>query len=376
MIAKSSDSADRFAIHLPPLEACEELNLDNGSVLISAAGFEKRTLALTKAINSGGENASAIIIRYEPGDARNNLASLVKALRAKKLSLDLKNDIVAFNRFTPDDFGNGLKRRLVQQGARSALLDISSMSKMALLLTLEVCRELNIVVSIFYAEAKSYGPARKAYKEARKGRQIHQPSIQVYSGIGEVVRSARLSSVAMQGEPLAAVMFMSFNELLTQALLNCVYPSRLFLINGCPPEHVWREEATAWIHEKLRAEWPDEDNPVDRSGLPVRSTSTLHYGETVATLLDLYWSLSTNYRMILAPTGSKMQTLGLFLARALHPDIHVEYPTPKGYLKLYTTGIGRKWLVHFGKLDSTIKEWRRQDKAKALGIESLISGDA
>ena len=61
-------------------------------------------------------------------------------------------------------------------------------------------------------------------------------------------------------------MFMSFNESLTQALLDCVFPSRLFLINGRPPVHIWRETATAWIHETLRSEWRESDNHVLMTG--------------------------------------------------------------------------------------------------------------
>jgi|GEM_PF-659772 len=369
----AAPSDDQLPFLLPPLESCERYPIKGGCIVISAAGFETRTLALSKTIGAVGENAGAIVIRYEPGDARNKLSELVKALRRNNLLLDEKVDIIGFNRFTPDDFGDALSSRLLDLRAESVLLDASSMSKMALLLTLEVCSELNVDLSIFYAEARSYGPSKRAYIESRAKGELHQPSIQVYSGIGEVVRSARLSSVAMQGEPVAAVMFMSFNELLTQALLNCVYPSRLFLINGRPPEHTWREEATAWIHERLRAEWSETDNPVDHMGLPCRSTSTLLYEETVSALLSLYWRLSTDYRIILAPTGSKMQTLGLFISRALHPDIHVEYPTPKGYLKLYTSGVGRKWSIRYGRLGTTIQNWRAQDKAKALGL--AIDGD-
>jgi hypothetical protein len=36
-------------------------------------------------------------------------------------------------------------------------------------------------------------------------------------------------------------------------------------------------------------------------------------------------------RIICAATGSKMQTVGLFFAKAAHPDIHIEYPTPDSY---------------------------------------------
>jgi hypothetical protein len=174
-----------------------------------------------------------------------------------------------------------------------------------------------------------------------------------------VIRVNRLSSVAMQGQPIAAIAFMSFNELLTQALVDAVYPSRLFLINGRRPARLaWREEATAWIHEQLRREWSG-DNPLaapstDRKQLPLRNVSTHEYRETVATLVSLYWEYGVDHRVLLAPTGSKMQTVGCYIAKALHPDIHIEYPTPTGYLDLYSTGVDQTWLVDFGSLAELI----------------------
>ncbi len=247
------------------------------------------------------------------------------------------------------------------------------MSKMAIMLCLDVCREKNINLTLFYAEAKIYNPSREAYESAKNDRRFHRPSIQVYTGVGAVIRVARLSSVAMQGEPAAAIMFMSFNELLTQSLLSSVYPSRLFLVNGRPPEHKWREEATAWIHEDLRSEWPQRDNEVMRTSrsklpLPKRVTSTLKYSETCDVLLGLYWMLAENYRIILAPTGSKMQTVGCFLAKALHPDIQIEYPTPKGFLPLYSEGKGQTWSIEFGRLGDRIDLLRSEERKVHLSV--------
>lgn len=357
---------------LPELEACEGLRIPQDCAVIFAGGFEDRTTALLDSISEVEPGARAILIDYQPGDPANQLDRMVLRIKEAGLAIDNESDLIPFNRFQPDGFGRMLGSRLMS-GIRGVVVDISSMSKMALLLTLDVCTERDLDVTIFYAEAEFYSPSRKDYEEAKSSEQIHQPSIQVYSGIGGVVRSARLSSVAMQGEPLAAIMFMSFNELLTQALLNCVYPSRLFLINGKPPEHHWREEATAWIHERLRSEWPDEDNPLDSRRLPERSISTLDYRETVLTLLQLYWRLSSDYRLVLAPTGSKMQTIGAFICRTLHPDIHIEYPTPKGYLRLYTSGVGKKWLIKYGMLGTAAEAWRRQDRISALGMQEIAS---
>jgi hypothetical protein len=229
----------------------------------------------------------------------------------------------------------------------------------------------NLGLRVFYAEAAVYGPSEDEFLRAKAG--IYpRPSIQVYSGLGGVVRSHRLSSVALQGEPTALIAFMSMNEVLTQALINCISPSRLFLVNGRPPDHTWRELATAWIHEKLREEWPERDNPChllgDGFALPDRVASTLDYTEAVNVLLRLYWDNAAEYRIVLAPTGSKMQTIGCYIAKGVHRDIHVEYPTPESFLPTYSEKIGSKWMIDFGLLAKLLLDLRVRTMKEHLGI--------
>ena len=102
--------------------------------------------------------------------------------------------------------------------------------------------------------------------------------------------------------------------------------------------------------------------------LPKRATSTLDYTETVRVLIDLYWSNAAEYRMVLAPTGSKMQTLGCYLAKGIHTDIHIEYPTPESFLPTYSTGIGSRWIVEFNALQSLLRELRTTIMADHLMV--------
>jgi hypothetical protein len=176
----------------------------------------------------------------------------------------------------------------------------------------------------------------------------------------------------MQGQPTAALVFMSFNDALTQILLNTVYPGRLFLINGRPPVHSWREEATAWIHDQVRREW-EEDNPMQSSlaegvWLPKRVASTLDYRETVSLLLQLYWQLSATHRVLLAPAGSKLQAVGCFLVKALHPDIHIEYPSPEGFLPYYSSLVGNRWLLDLGDLSELLVAISKAERRRYLEI--------
>jgi hypothetical protein len=96
------------------------------------------------------------------------------------------------------------------------------------------------------------------------------------------------------------------------------------------------------------------------------SASTLDYREAVIMLEQLYWNLAVDHRILLAPTGSKMQTISCFLFAALHPDVHIEYPTPNGFLNLYSEGIGDQWSIEFGQLGQYVVELSKAERKKRL----------
>ncbi|MEY2501581.1 MAG: hypothetical protein QOI07_1915 [Verrucomicrobiota bacterium] len=336
-------------------------------MLVAAAGFEDRSLAVAQLLQNA-RVANATIIAYKPRDPRNRMQLLIEALRGKGFALPHVHSM-EYDRFKPQTFADSLKTRLIELKTVRVILDISALSKLATLLCLDVTRELNLRVIIHYAEAQEYGPSRNEYEQARGEKVLSRPSTQIYTGVRGVIRVARFSSVAMQGQPTAAIAFMSFNEELIQALLDSVYPSRLFLINSRPPVLKWREQATAWIHSRLLNEWPAADNPII-DGVPVRTASTLDYRESIAVLRDLYWSLNIDHRILLAPTGSKMQTLACFLIVAIHPDIHVEYPTPHGFLNLYSKGTGTSWAVNLGKVGDLIARLSAEEQKAYLQVPS------
>jgi len=355
---------------LPPLQPCDRLLLGEGDVVIHAPGFEDRTMAVAEVLVPS-PGARAILLDYLPLSQKNRLSDVREALLAREVEV-ADEDILKYDRFEPGDFETRLQARLSVHGVRHAVVDISTMSKLVIMLVLKVCHEFGAEVGVLYSEAQLYGPSEEEFKSAKEKKEIHRPTLQVFTGVHGVVRVDSLASVAMQGQPTAALVFMSFNDALTQVLLNTVYPARLFLINGRPPMHSWREEATAWIHDQVRREW-EEDNPVLPAvaggvAMPKRVASTFDYRETVALLLLLYWELSANHRVLLAPAGSKLQAVGCYLVKTLHPDIHIEYPSPEGFLPYYSSGVGSRWLLNLGQLSKRLSEISIAERHEYLKI--------
>ncbi len=332
-VAKTDWSA---ILALPNISHVNDVIRVTNGLIICAAGFEDRTLAFSA--NLELSNCRVALALYQVWADNNRVDEIIESYISAGI---LRNQIIQmkYDRFEPDIFASELQSWLNGANETEVVVDISTMSRLAVMLVLEACRVCGKLVKIHYAEAEVYGPSQSEYEGAKMGL-YPRPSIQVYSGLGGVVRTSRLSSVALQGEPTALIAFMSMNEVLTQALINCICPSKLLLINGRPPHHLWREHATAWIHDELRREWPLGDNPTEAeeggSIIPTRVTSTLDYTESLIVLLDLYWEFASEFRIVLSPTGSKMQTVACLLVKALHPDIHIEYPTPDSFLKEYS----------------------------------------
>jgi hypothetical protein len=82
----------------------------------------------------------------------------------------------------------------------------------------------------------------------------------------------------------------------------------------------------------------------------------------------LFWQLSGDHRVLLAPAGSKMQTIGCYLVKRLHPDIHIEYPSPEGFSPEYSAGVGDIRALDLGKLNALVNVVGFHERAHFLEI--------
>jgi hypothetical protein len=88
------------------------------------------------------------------------------------------------------------------------------------------------------------------------------------------------------------------------------------------------------------------------------STSTLDYTETFFLIDKLYSDYGLYERIIFAATGSKMQTVGLFISKLKHLDIHIEYPTPDSWFsKGLSTGIKTVHEITFASFSIWVEEF-------------------
>ena len=328
-------------MQFPALKEAAKLGTNKRRLFIGAYGFEPRTLGWVDfQEGQGGILSKAIMFHYIHRKGPNRIRDLRKALAniGTPTPIDIPHDLLS-----PHDIENKLSRKLVQNLAdiEEIVLDVSSMTKLLILVSLCMLSDFEGTLRIVYSESERYAPTKEEYGKSKENMKMiaRFPSY----GVGSIVRTKCLSSIRMQGQPVTMVAFTSFNEQLIRHMLGTISPHRLLFINGRPPsdDYEWREYATQEIHKRLIDEYAN-DNPANEKGYRKRVTSTLMYHESIECIDKIYKQFGTYERIICAATGSKMQTVGLFFIKTMHPDIHVEYPTPDSYyVKGLSAGVKR-----------------------------------
>jgi hypothetical protein len=86
-------------------------------------------------------------------------------------------------------------------------------------------------------------------------------------------------------------------------------------------------------------------------------TSTFDYKETLDCLLKIYAEHGIRDRLLVSPTGSKMQTVAVGLFRAFVEDVQIVYPTPREFRspKNYTTGVGQLHILPLEPFSKSLK---------------------
>jgi hypothetical protein len=197
----------------------------------------------------------------------------------------------------------------------------------------------NHAVTIIYGEAKEYPPSKSQFERDRKS---FGESVLSYisSGIFEIASTPELASVAMLGEAIRLVVFPSFDPTQLSNLIQELQPTYTELIHGVPPapNNKWRIKAIDELNRPtLKVLRQREDH----------MASTRDYRETLRILLKVYGERSMFDRIVVAPTGSKMQAVAVGLFRAVLYDVQIVYPTPQTFTapNEHTVGIRQLYKV-------------------------------
>jgi hypothetical protein len=325
----------------PRLERVNEFRLQSDDWLILCGGFEDRALAVLRNAISHQPTLNVLLVRYQPAVHENKNDTVIDICHgANVIGID-------YDRQNPQGFGIRLTQILSTCGGR-VFVDVSAMSRLLIVQILVALgtRERGFLdCTVAYTEAREYPPT-ESHANAELARSEADPTLSILflsSGVFEITILPELGSIAPAAAQTRLITFPSLDAHHLTALQNEIQPSRLTLIEGVPPDptNQWRRELIAKINgiHQIR----DAD---------ICATSTLDYRETLETLLSLYQKHSLNERLVVAPTGSKMQSVAVGIFRSFASDVQVVYPTPHGFCSPdnYTLGVGHSYTLRLDLL--------------------------
>jgi len=336
MLRISKIDEELAALQKPALEPADSLKLDSGDCLVLCAGFEDRAVAFLKDAASQSGRFRVLLIDYLPFMNENRRSQIHDICRAAGIAYS----VLTYDRQDPSGFGDSFPNALGPVHGR-LYIDVSGMSR---LLIVQILVSLGIRTfgfsrtTVLYAEATEYPPNHQEVREALSKSDV-DPLYSIMllsSGVFDVMVVPELLSISLDGQQARLIAFPSFNTDQLTALRTELQPSRYSIIHGDPPapENKWRTEAIAKLNhtDNLKGE---EDF----------TTDTLDYRETLNRLLEIYRLHGATERILIAPTGSKMQTVAVGIFRAFVRDVQIVYPTPSAFTSptSYTIGVKKRY---------------------------------
>jgi hypothetical protein len=336
MIKRVERADDRLrSIEKPQLELLNKIHLEDNDLVVLVAGFEDRALGVIDRINSSAcSGFKAVVIHYEPSLNENKIQKI------HRLCSNLNAEIInlTYNRHDPAGAGEDLVDLINRLNIKGQIfLDVSAMSRLLIvqnLVALGKSERKFSDVRVLYSEAAKYPPTKKevALKIKKHEKDTIYRTMFLSSGVFDVTIVPELTSIAMQGQPIRLIAFPSFNPDQLASLRGEMQPSYFSFIHGIPhlSKNSWRPEAIKLLNHIAKI-----------LNSEARDNSTFYYQETLDYLLEIYNLYSDMERIVIAPIGSKMQTVAVGIFRSFMNDVQIVYPTPKKFPSPhnYTMGV-------------------------------------
>lgn len=327
------DDDPLFANALPPLVLFTQ-RLAPEDTLVVPVGFEERALATLRDAASRRDNGfRVLLIEYEPQVESNRLN---EALELCALC-DAQVLRLRYDRRDPA----GIAEAVFEQSGRAGtlFLDVSGMSRLMIvqLVAFAVRTKQRSSVCVLYTAAQEYPPTRDEVAELTSD-EAHSFGSFLSSDVLDLCAVPELSSVAMQGQPIRLIAFPTWNPTQLAALHSELQAASCTLVHGVPPspQLAWRTDALRKLNVRTSRGHCDE-----------LEASTLDYRQTVRAIAEEYRKHAVWEKLVVSPTGSKMQAVAVGLCCGRLEDLQVVYPTPSTFVspRNYTLGVAETYCL-------------------------------
>ncbi|MGD1923176.1 MAG: hypothetical protein ACFB03_03165 [Paracoccaceae bacterium] len=303
--------------------------------LIVCAGFEDRAIKATeRLIQHEIRLQNLVVVKFRAEENRDN----------EKALLELSKQLVSQSNYIECEADELSPLTKVISSLRSnedlVVFDITGCSRSVMLVLLSQLYDIDIEFDILYTEAEEYYPTFGTYEEITEDDDqqhaflrlnMFEESEVLHSSHCEIESFSEFEGRMLPSYPFYLITFLPFKRGRLSAILQSLESQVRIFIRGQPvrDDLKWRGEAV----DIPNADLVDEGTVVD--------LETLDWRKTFSFLESQYRSNGNmfRYNFIVAPLGSKMQTVGCALFAKAYSEVRIITSTPKQhYADSYSRG--------------------------------------
>jgi len=309
------------------------------------AGFEERAIKAASVLADMRMQAQRVaLLRYAGEDRSNQAECLGRYCRALVKSSQAIDQIEVSDSISIAEW---IEHKT--EAAGLILCDVSGLSRMAIFTILSLLQRSKRKFWLIYTEAEEYYPKKEQFEPFLRGSDPSEAFIRltdyeeeeiVYSGNCRVEEIPGFAGIHLPNYPLMLMAFLTFKRSRVGAILREFEANVRVLIKSVPvrDDLKWRERAMETINFDLI-----EDNKSS-----IESVATLQWSDTFKVLQTIYNQDNNRYKynFLLAPLGSKMQTVGAWVFAVKNPKVRVVTSTPaRLFPEKYSEGCGGTFLI-------------------------------
>ena len=296
--------------------------------LILAAGFEERAYAILKR-GVFKKDAHCLLIRFRNGVSGNDkVFEEYRGLAEGKFALENIHLVDLFGD-KPENLETSLSETISElpRHLRIIAVDISGLPAYAICTALKVAREHRSEEKqlVFYSSAETYNPSYEEFKQLdiEGNDEIELLPRSMALEMSENLILDSFSGYRSQNAKSFLTIFAGFEAHRATGVVEAVNPSLLLLIYGRPgaEELAWRLGLSKKLHRKFER----------GRRTATEEASTLDVNESLDILNSYYNNVVDDYDMVIAPIGSKMQTVATYLFWERYGEVQLTFPIPIGY---------------------------------------------
>jgi len=355
---------------LPKLTPADELIGKDScfDLYIGALGFEERTTEAAAALARRGVRVqNAFLFEFDryykaAEQRREKYNEIIKQLTAGNSHRPFNAPITVQDPGCPKRMRD-LLDALARSENPNILFDCTSCPSLILTTSLTILLDYPCNLTILYSEASDYFPTCSEWESGR----LRPQEIRVlgpFAGVRFVAKPAILQADDIGELPVLLILFPTFNTERTDGVLADLDPAMKIWLFGEPHDlskNLYRIEMAKSFAAPIM-------DPAD----PWALVTTFDYRESLLALAGIYEKYHRNYRIVVMPHGSKMNTLGTALFAAAH-QVSMVFAMPKTYNPdRYSKGCSEVWGIHLGKTRDLIKKVRSGRVKRYKGVGSFF----